>query len=50
VRFEFTHNINGRDIYVEGTLDAILFLSRRIAQGARGNVYSMIDVLKEEHG
>jgi 4-hydroxy-tetrahydrodipicolinate reductase len=48
VRFEFTHNINGREIYAEGTLDAIAFLSRRIAQGERGRVYSMIDVLQEE--
>ncbi len=46
-RFEFTHNINGREIYADGTLDAILFLVRRIARGERGKVYSMMDVLKE---
>lgn len=45
--FEFTHNINGRDIYAQGTLDAIGFLSRQIANGATGRVYSMIDVLKQ---
>jgi len=46
--FEFTHNINGRDIYAQGTLDAIDFLSRQIANGARGRVYSMIDVIKDK--
>ena len=46
VKFEFTHNINGREIYAEGTLDAVLFLSQKMAQGASGQVFSMIDVLK----
>ena len=45
VRFEFTHNVNGRDIYARGTLDAIVFLNSRIQEGARGIVFSMIDVL-----
>ncbi len=46
VRFEFTHNVNGRDVYAQGTLDAAAFLAERVAAGARGHVYSMIDVLK----
>ena len=46
VRFEFTHNINGRDIYVLGTLDALLYLEKKFAAGARGQFYTMIDVLK----
>jgi len=46
VKFEFTHNINGREIYGEGTLDAVTFLNHKIAQGAKGEVFSMIDVLK----
>jgi 4-hydroxy-tetrahydrodipicolinate reductase len=46
VRFEFIHNVNGRDIYARGTLDAVLFLEARVSEGARGNVYTMIDVLK----
>jgi 4-hydroxy-tetrahydrodipicolinate reductase len=46
VRFEFIHNINGRDVYARGTLDAVLFLEARVGKGARGNVYTMIDVLK----
>jgi 4-hydroxy-tetrahydrodipicolinate reductase len=45
-RFQFSHNINGRDIYSEGTMDAVRFLSEKIAQGERGKVYSMIDVIK----
>ena len=46
VRFEFTHNVNGRDVYARGTLDALLFLKDRVSQGAQGKVYTMIDVLK----
>jgi 4-hydroxy-tetrahydrodipicolinate reductase len=46
-RFEFTHNVNGRDIYSEGTMDAVLFLSEKISQGVRGKAFSMIDVIKE---
>ena len=46
VVFEFKHNVNGRDIYAGGTLDAIMFLSRKLAAGEKGKVYSMIDVLK----
>jgi 4-hydroxy-tetrahydrodipicolinate reductase len=46
IKFEFVHNINGREIYGAGTLDAVLFLSRKISQGARGVVFSMIDVLE----
>ncbi len=46
VRFEFTHNINGREIYGSGTVDAVCFLAAKAAQGIRGRVFSMIDVLK----
>ncbi len=46
VRFEFTHNVNGREIYALGTLDALVYLSRKTAAGARGQVFTMIDVLK----
>jgi 4-hydroxy-tetrahydrodipicolinate reductase len=46
VRFEFTHNVNGRDIYILGTLDALLYLEKKLAAGARGQLYTMIDVLK----
>jgi len=46
VRFEFSHNVNGRDVYGRGTLDAVMYLSEKIKAGATGKVYTMIDVLK----
>ncbi len=46
VRLEFTHNVNGRDVYVQGTLDAAAFLAARVDAGARGRVFSMIEVLR----
>ena len=46
VRFAFTHNVNGREVYVRGTLDAVAYLHRRVREGSRGRVYSMMDVLK----
>jgi 4-hydroxy-tetrahydrodipicolinate reductase len=47
VKFEFVHNINGRRIYCEGTMDAVLFLSRQMEANIQGKVFSMIDVLKK---
>jgi 4-hydroxy-tetrahydrodipicolinate reductase len=46
VVFEFQHNVNGRDIYAEGTLDAVRFLAHKLETGASGRIFSMIDVLK----
>lgn len=46
VLFEFTHNVNGRDIYAKGTLDAVYYLFAKVKQGAKGKLYTMIDVLK----
>jgi 4-hydroxy-tetrahydrodipicolinate reductase len=46
VAFEFQHNVNGREIYAEGTMDAVCYLDRKLKTGARGSVFSMIDVLK----
>jgi 4-hydroxy-tetrahydrodipicolinate reductase len=46
VRFEFTHNVNGREIYASGTMDALIYLDHQLAAGARGRVFTMIDVLK----
>jgi 4-hydroxy-tetrahydrodipicolinate reductase len=46
VTFEFTHNVNGREIYADGTLDAVVFLAQQVARNSRGEVFSMIDVLK----
>ncbi|MCP4117860.1 MAG: dihydrodipicolinate reductase [Desulfobacteraceae bacterium] len=48
--FQFKHNINGRNIYIDGTLDGALFLNQRLTHGSPdenlGKVYTMIDVLK----
>ena len=46
VRLAFTHNVNGRDVYAKGTLDAVSFLNEKVTAGAKGRVFSMIDVLK----
>jgi len=47
VSFEFTHNVNGRDIYAAGTLDAISYLHKKIEEGVKGVMFTMIDVLKQ---
>ena len=46
VKFEFTHNVNGREVYVRGTVDAILYLSKKVQAGTRGKIFTMIDVLR----
>ncbi len=48
VVFEFTHNINGRDIYAEGSLDAVCFLHDQVSAGVKGRIFSMMDVLKKK--
>ena len=46
VELGFTHNLNGRDAYVAGALDAIVFLDKQVGRGVKGKVFTMIDVLK----
>ena len=46
VCFEFTHNVNGRDVYTQGILDAVDYLYKKAQQGVKGKVFTMIDVLK----
>ncbi|MCF8124722.1 MAG: dihydrodipicolinate reductase [Desulfotignum sp.] len=47
-QFVFTHNVNGRNIYVAGTFDAVLFLKKQIADTKRSRqVFTMIDVLNQ---
>jgi 4-hydroxy-tetrahydrodipicolinate reductase len=43
ILFQFTHNVNGRDIYALGTLDAINFLANNYVPAT---VFSMTDVLR----
>jgi 4-hydroxy-tetrahydrodipicolinate reductase len=47
VSFVFKHNVVARGIYAEGTVDAVLFLQRKINQGAEQRIFNMVDVLKE---
>ena len=47
--FEFRHNINGRDIYVSGTFDAVVFLAGKMQQKDDGKrFYTMIDVMTQK--
>ena len=46
VHFEFRHNVNGRDVYAHGTLDAVKYLAAKVSAGVKGEVFNMIDVLK----
>jgi 4-hydroxy-tetrahydrodipicolinate reductase len=46
VKVELTHNVNGRDVYALGTLDAAAYLAAKVQIGEKGMVYSMMDVLK----
>ena len=46
VRFAFTHNINGRDIYSKGTMDGLKYLHGK--RDKKGHVFTMIDVLKNK--
>lgn len=44
--YQFNTAVQGRTSYVEGTLLAARFLSRQIALGAQGQVFSMRDVMR----
>jgi 4-hydroxy-tetrahydrodipicolinate reductase len=45
--FEFTHNVNGRKIYVAGTFDAVLFLQKQLHDTNNPKrLFTMIDVLQ----
>ncbi|ERP31872.1 dihydrodipicolinate reductase [Chitinivibrio alkaliphilus] len=46
VAFSFSHNVCGRSIYGEGTMDAAVFLQKQIEAGTAERVFSMIDVLQ----
>jgi 4-hydroxy-tetrahydrodipicolinate reductase len=46
VHFEFQHNVCGRSIYAEGTVDAVVFLAEQLASGKKIGRLSMIDVLQ----
>ena len=46
--FEIKHNINGRDIYVSGTFDAVVYLSKKVLlKETNRRLFTMIDVLNQ---
>ncbi|KAJ7962516.1 4-hydroxy-tetrahydrodipicolinate reductase 2, chloroplastic [Quillaja saponaria] len=47
VSFEFQHNVCGRSIYAEGTIDAVIFLAKKVQSKDSKYIYNMIDVLRE---
>ena len=47
VFFSFTHNVCGRTIYAEGTVDAALFLAKKVQEGSEKKIFNMVDVLRE---
>lgn len=54
VKFEFQHNVCGRNVYASGTVDAVLFIDQRMKQyipdedvdNNQQRIFSMIDILK----
>lgn len=45
--FEFRHNINGRDIYVSGTFDAVVYLKQTLSDPDQTRkLFTMVDVLR----
>lgn len=46
VTFEFQHNVRGRVIYAEGTVDAAIFLGKQAREQADQKLYNMVDVLR----
>jgi 4-hydroxy-tetrahydrodipicolinate reductase len=47
VQFVLQHNVVGRNVYAEGTADAVRFLIKKIESEPEGKVYTMINVLEE---
>lgn len=41
------HNVCGRSIYAEGTVDAVQFIAERVAKKSPKTLYDMVDVLRE---
>ena len=46
VQLSFATKVDGRQTYADGTPDAIRYLHRKVSEGSRGEVFSMVDVLK----
>ena len=46
VSFEFQHNVCGRQIYAEGTVDAAIFLAAKVVEKSPKRIFNMVDVLR----
>lgn len=46
VELGFSHRVNGRRVYAEGTMRAAAFLDGKLREGVRGKVFDMLDVLR----
>ncbi len=44
--FEYRHNLCGRTVYAEGSVDAVQFLASQIESGSEKKLFNMIDILK----
>jgi 4-hydroxy-tetrahydrodipicolinate reductase len=42
------HNVCGRSIYAQGTVDAVLFIAQQAKQRAAKTAYNMVDVISAE--
>mmetsp|Transcript_39070 Transcript_39070/g.63310 ORF Transcript_39070/g.63310 Transcript_39070/m.63310 type:complete len:343 (-) Transcript_39070:492-1520(-) len=47
VQFSFQHNVCGRKVYAEGTIDAVVYLNRQIQAQSPKSLFNMIDALSE---
>jgi len=47
VTFQFQHNVCGRSIYANGSVDAALFLYAKLKEGSMKRLFNMVDVLGE---
>jgi 4-hydroxy-tetrahydrodipicolinate reductase len=47
-QLEINYKVNGRDTYAQGSIRAAQFLIKKRAEGIRGEVYSMADVLRNK--
>ena len=48
VNFEVKHNVCGRRVYAEGTVDAVEFIAKLQKEGTSKRVLNMIDILESE--
>lgn len=46
VHFEFKHNVCGRKVYAQGTIDGVEYLAQTIQSGAKPRCHTMMDILR----